>query len=106
MNCKLRHLQYSFSMATTVLLPTRTNVHTHKTSHSHLTTTHRSGKPTQYYEYYVPTIASTQRSRQYLTTGYHRPTQRGTYYYETSDIFADPNYYYYHSDVDNTIQWF
>ena len=96
MNCKLRHTEYSFAMTTTMLFPTRTIA----------STTRRTSKPTQYYEHYVETIVPTQRSRQYLTTRYYLHTHRGTYYNETSDIFTDPNYYYYHTNVDNTTQWF
>ncbi len=90
-------------MATTVVLPTGTAIHTQRVSHNNVTKPHRHRKPTQYLEYYVPTIASTKTSRQRLTTQYYIPTRRGNHYYETTGIFYDPKYYY---NAENTTQWF
>jgi len=91
-------------MSTTIVLPTRSNIHTQRSLATNITKSNLNRKPVQLFEYYyIPTITLSQMSIQQLLTQYYHPTRRGKHYYETTDIFHDDNYYY---NNDYETQWF
>jgi hypothetical protein len=90
-------------MATTMVLPTRSNLRTQQILQNNITKSNLNRKTVQLFENYVPTITPTQISVQRLATQYYLPTRREKHFYETTGIFYDHNYYY---DDDYESQWF
>jgi len=90
-------------MATTVVLSTRSNIHTQRTLVNNITKTNLNQKSVQLFEYYVPTITPSQMISQRLITQHYHPTRREKHYYKTTGSFYDHNYYY---NNDYETQWF
>ncbi len=79
-------------MATTMVLPTLSSIHTQRILHHNPTKPVLHRKTTKYFEYYIPTITLSETSIQQLISQYYLLKRREKYFYETTGILHDDSY--------------